>query len=608
MKKSIKLNPRMIGKAQYTLPITETYLHKLDICESQFEHSPIVLNAINNCNSHLCNTYPHGNAKLIQNISEYCGVNVDQIILTNGSDNALGAICTSYIVPDTSVLIPLPTYPHFLSFTKTLTNNINYVNINLEDCRSGVLKIDKITCGITDDTNLCYIVSPNLPLGYVVELDEIEAALQKYPSVMFVIDEAYVEFGGKTATKLLNYDNIIITRTFSKAFGLAGLRLGYLLSKKSNIDYIKSIINDKAVTNTAMNAANAAFEDLQYYKSIVDRIEAEKIRIRREFDTIIHKSAMIYDTSVTHGYFYLIFSKTPAKVCEIFAEHGIYIRDKSSDTPDAIRISLGREDQNSDVLDVIRKINFQYLLRSHKVIFDLDNTIRPTSKNSMPAYNCAKLINSCDSYICSNNSTYTPQVINSYLSKYGINISTDRIFTPLTMFVSLVLRENLRFAVLGSPDVVNYFSNVAGFVDFNIATQETVDVVFLPNAYFIDVHKVIKICKLKKPLYYVSLDSLVALVDDSDVEEISDVEIPGPMLVANLFKHIVPIVPICKSIAEFVPTELATGNSIMIGDSLKTDKFFAAHINAVFCHIGKTPNTPMKPLMISFENIEQIVL
>ncbi|SIP86164.1 Histidinol-phosphate aminotransferase [Pacmanvirus A23] len=570
----MKLNPLIAGRKQYVLPKAKSFRWKLDVIENQYPHHPDVIQAAKDAMCDL-NLYPYSSPvqdKLMGQIAKYVNCNPEQIILTNGSDSALNLICDCYVSPGVNIVIPQPTYPHMLQFVETRTRDINYVDIKLNDSTDVIT--EKISSSITENTNLCYLVSPNLPLGYVFCVEQIKSLLEQSPQTMFVVDLAYVEFGGCDYSELLTYKNLILVRTFSKMFGLAAIRLGYLYSHPQNIKYMSAIVNEKSVTMCAIATASAALGNLEYYNSVVEQIELSKVQIASTLDKICSVDSMIYGYNISGANFYLLLAKDTASVCKIFAEHGIYIRDKHGDVPNSIRVAVGRPEQNRDVLDIVKLINLNHILCTSKVVYDLDNTLRIGSKNTTVPYAGSKLLEHYNSFICTNNTSYTPDEISQYFAANGIKISSDRIYSPLTYAKQILSGV---YTVLGSQNVIDYFGN-------SHPLTEGTDVVYLANKHFLDETTIIKLCKYKKQLYYTIGGDKIDLDNYADTDESGDILIPDIGAIGHLMSKFMQTMPIGKPNPDILPL---SENLVIVGDS-DSDKGLAIAKNALFIKVDPT--------------------
>lgn len=533
---------RIADRKQYVLPHDEG-VHKLAIIENQYPPSPKVVEAVRGVGDfHL---YPHlsDNMELINRIASMNSVSGDEVILTNGSDNALLLVINAWCEAGSVINIPYPTYPHFVAFAETSPASVNMFRIGIETS----MRVADIVCEKCEP-GLCYLVSPNMPMGYVMEVEDIKRCLISRPDVLFIVDHAYVEYGGKLATELIrHHDNIIITRTFSKAFGLAGLRLGYLMSTKGNISYLMGVVNEKNVTPVACAAAMAALDDLEYYMGNVAETGREKVRIR---DTLKrYLGSKIYDFSMGGGNFYMIYARDPAWVCREFARRGVIVRDKSSEIKDAIRIMVGRPDQNDCVLDVIFEVNIGSMLRKSKLVFDLDNTLRYGSKNSVVVWAGAKLAE--HGIICTNNCTYTPDEIAEYFASYGISVAASNVYSPLTEFLRVVGDQS--YCVVGR--VSKWFPHSRSISDAKN--------VFIGCDYFLSSDDIISIVKNKPVVYYPYNTTYTTFDDYADSPESGQDMLPDVGSIINMLRPLVDTVMIGKP---NITLPVCGSDVIVIGD------------------------------------------
>ena len=564
---------KILNRKQYVLPHAETYLHKLDIIENQYPPSPGVINCIKSFNS--VSLYPHPTSEyyeLLDKISNYSNCTRDQIILTNGSDNALKLILDAWSSDQTQILIPVPTYPHFMMFAETSLSDVITIKTHAKESPDSIMKRVGDVLELNKTIGMVYLASPNMPMGYVIEPSSIRTHLENFPKVLFIVDQAYVEYDGILATELLLYENIIITRTFSKAFGLAGLRIGYLMASVDMIDYMKRIVNDKNVTNLAVAAALAAMNDLDYYQTLMLETSSEKNRLRKVFKSIITSESVIYDYEIAGGNFYTLWSKRPAYVVEQFKEYGVYIRDKSSEIPDGVRIMVGRPDQNNDVIHIIKKINLQQILKQTPVLFDLDNTLRYGSRNNS-AYEGIKVLNKYESHIATNNSSYTPEEIHDYLLQHGVNIPIDRIYSPLTAFKKLISAD-MNYCVLG---------HVSRWFPEGKPLSLDTEVVFYACDYFLTQDDYIILSKIGKKgaILYCSY-----MTDYTSIDDYPDTDYTGTELIPDMGSFV-------KIMNKFIKTQsigkpdllmLPHNFEVMVGDGM-SDQLLAKAMNAFYIKI-----------------------
>ena len=168
---------------------------------------------------------------------------------------------------------------------------------------------------------MVYMVNPNNPTGVQYSVKEIEQLLKSFPSILFFIDEAYAEFSGITAIPLVKkYSNIIVGRSFSKAFGLASFRLGYLVTDPRNLVHINKIRNGKSISALGQIAAIAALEDSVYVKEYVKEVRRARAFMCKEL------SKLGFQAQETPGNFILLRVPDTAAFCAGLAKKKAFVR------------------------------------------------------------------------------------------------------------------------------------------------------------------------------------------------------------------------------------------------------------------------------------------
>ncbi len=230
---------------------------KLNTNENPYPPSPKVAQAVAGEVEKL-RLYPEPTClKLRTVIGERFELAADNIIIGNGSDNILDLITRCY-VHDNSVGQTVPSY----SLYPVVAGMSGHGIIDIPFTRSMKLDIEAI---VAANASVFFLTSPNAPTGVAFSLLEIEAILQQIDGLL-VVDEAYVDFGGETAAVLLKkYENLIVVRTFSKSYSLAGMRIGFALASVGVIQMLNRVRDAYNVDRIAQVAAQAAFEDLESF-------------------------------------------------------------------------------------------------------------------------------------------------------------------------------------------------------------------------------------------------------------------------------------------------------------------------------------------------------
>ena len=288
--------------------------------------------------------YPDITAKLLKSkLSDYVSLPVDFIEVYNGSDDALKDIITVFVDRETHVLSYQPSYTQVNTFITT--NTENYMKVNIKN-PLGEHEYDFNYCKVA---NVVYLVNPNNPTGKLLAVEEIEKLLKTYPDTLFIVDEAYYEFAKQSSCHLvISHKNLIVTRTFSKAFGLASVRLGYCMGHPDTLSHLRKIRNGKAVNSLAQLCGVAALDDLDYLDSRIDEMnDAKKFFV----DNLPHE----YYAVDSQTNFVLLKTPDSKKLLNKMKDNKILIRDRSSfdNLENCVRITIGSKKQIIRVLDVI---------------------------------------------------------------------------------------------------------------------------------------------------------------------------------------------------------------------------------------------------------------
>ena len=288
--------------------------------------------------------YPDITATQLKNkLSEYVSLPVDFIEVYNGSDDALKDIITVFVDRETHVLSYQPSYTQVNTFITT--NTENYMKVNIKN-PLGEHEYDFDYCKVA---NVVYLVNPNNPTGKLLVVDEIEKLLKTYPDTLFIVDEAYYEFAKQSCSHLvISHKNLIVTRTFSKAFGLASVRLGYCMGHPDTLSHIRKIRNGKAVNTLGQLCGIAALNDLDYLQSRIDEMnDAKKF--------FIDNLPNYYNALDSDANFVLVKTPDSKKLLEKMKENKILIRDRSAfdNLENCVRITIGSKKQIIRVLDVM---------------------------------------------------------------------------------------------------------------------------------------------------------------------------------------------------------------------------------------------------------------
>lgn len=329
---------------------------KLDCNEAPYPPSPHVrarlLDFIENDRLHW---YPDTQSQDLKNkLCPYVGYPEEFIATFNGCDDALDTVCRTYLNKGDEIIIFSPVYDNIRLFAE-LTGARVIRHFSHTPFQANVEGLEQL---INNKTKIVYLANPGNPTGTTFTEEQIREVLN-HPELVVVVDEAYFEFWMRTSLPLIReYQNLIITRSFSKAFGLAGLRCGYLVTDPINMDNITKARNGKNVNVLAQVAAAAALEDLAYIQEQIERMHKTKEWFVNACRLI---GVKVVDTVVN---FVLIQVKNPEEVTEILSQHNILVRNRTSfsNMEGFIRISVGPRGQMERLLEVLSSLSIDYFI------------------------------------------------------------------------------------------------------------------------------------------------------------------------------------------------------------------------------------------------------
>lgn len=272
-----KLEPYVPGEQ----PRDQKYI-KLNTNESPFDPPKYVVPTIRDEARKLRLYSDPESTELTQAIADYYGLEADQVLVTNGSDEALNYAFMAFSDEEHPIVFPEITYGFYPVICNL--NQIPFETISLrEDFTIDVLEYQGL------NKNIC-IANPNAPTGIALSLEEIEQIVRTNPDNIVIIDEAYVDFGARSAVPLLyRYDNLIVTQTFSKSRSLAGGRLGFAMGPAELIADLKTLKNSCNPYNVNRMTAKAGILTLRentYFKNSCQAIQYNRRYTRRTLEDL----------------------------------------------------------------------------------------------------------------------------------------------------------------------------------------------------------------------------------------------------------------------------------------------------------------------------------
>jgi histidinol-phosphate aminotransferase len=255
---------------------------RLDLSECPYPPSPKVVKVISDSASTI-NRYPKMLGGLLPDaLTAYTGKSKEQIVIGNGSDDLIELIIKIFTHPNEQILIPIPSFPGYWYAAKNLDKEVIFVN---RDNEFG-LDIDSILQKITSKVKVIFIANPNNPTANLIPC-HILAKLIQQVNCLIVVDECYYEFSQETVADLIDMcPNLIILRSFSKGFGLAGLRLGYAITNAELASRLRNSTQLFGVNTLAQAAAITVLTDLEYYYAQIEQINKDRTNLRRGLEQL----------------------------------------------------------------------------------------------------------------------------------------------------------------------------------------------------------------------------------------------------------------------------------------------------------------------------------
>ncbi len=313
---------------------------KLASNENPYGVSPKVVEAIRTfCDHHSLSVYPDPEyEELRSGISEYTGWEYERIVVGAGEDGILETIFRLLVDEGDEIVIPTPTFPYYRNLVlASCGREIDYT-------RGEGFKIgEDITDLITSKTKLILISTPNNPTGNVEDEDVLRAIVEtaEEKKAIVYIDEAYVEFADGCFS--VESENVVVGRTFSKAFGLANLRIGYAKLPEWMIKPYRSVSTPFPVSTLAEKAAVAALNDLDWMREVVEKIKRERERLYSELSKILEVNPSKAN--------FLFFRSPSDDFVEEMMKFGVILREFKLPEGRYVRVSVGKREENDFFLE-----------------------------------------------------------------------------------------------------------------------------------------------------------------------------------------------------------------------------------------------------------------
>ncbi len=322
---------------------------RLDFNENTVGCSPRVVEFLRRSldAAHLA-VYPeYGEAKAA--VAEFFRVQPESFVFTNGTDEAIQVFLNTYVDDGDEVLLLRPAYAMYRFYAEVAgaaIREMDYLRPTLD------FPLNELLRAITPATRAVLIANPNNPTGTGVSLEAIERILKRARRAVVFIDEAYYEFSGVTALPLIEHcPNLFVSRTFSKVYGMAAMRLGCLFSHPANVAYLHKAQSPYSVNSLAVLAAQEAIRDTAYIHNYV----AEVLAARELLIVGLDQLGIRHFPSAAN--FVLLDAGSRAiEIRDALRARGILVRDRSYEIPGCVRVTVGTRQQTRRLIEALKEV------------------------------------------------------------------------------------------------------------------------------------------------------------------------------------------------------------------------------------------------------------
>lgn len=351
------LNPRRAVQTmkEYHPPLCGRQGLRLDFNENSSGCSPRVLARLQQLDAELLTKYPE-REPVERVVAEFLSLAPEQLLLTNGVDEAIHLVCETYIEPGDEAIIVVPTFSMYEIYVQAT----GATPVTIQSGADFAFPSDRVLAAINAKTKLIAIANPNNPTGAVVSRTDLLRIIEAAPDAAILLDEAYADFYGDSLIAEIGHSgNLFIARTFSKAYGLAGLRVGVLCATASQMKMVRRVASPYNVNAIALACLTEALADHEHLADYVAQVRRGRARLEAAFRN--------YGLSFWPSEANFVLARFGELRVPFVAEmrrRGILVRDRNSDPgcEGCVRITLGTDLQTDRLLREMDEI-FTTVLR-----------------------------------------------------------------------------------------------------------------------------------------------------------------------------------------------------------------------------------------------------
>ena len=345
--KTVKPRRAVLEMPEYHPPLAGREALRLDFNENTFSPSPRVMERLKLITAEGLTKYPE-REPVERIVAAHFGLQTEQVLLTNGVDEAIHLICCAFLEEGDEALIAPPTFFMYDVSISMMTRGL--VKVQADETLE--FPFERFLAAITERTKLIIVASPNNPTGATVSREHLLAIAKAAPQAVLMVDEAYFHFHGEsTMQDVTSVPNLIVARTFSKAYGLANLRIGMLVGSAELLKYVRKVSSPYNVNGVALDCLSVAIEDEAYLAWYV-----EQVRVGRErmMGGLAELGVPFFPSAAN-----FVLMKIGPKHRELVVamrRHGVLLRDRSTDPgcDGFVRITIGVEEHVTRGLEALK--------------------------------------------------------------------------------------------------------------------------------------------------------------------------------------------------------------------------------------------------------------
>src|SRR5579863_2926061 len=329
---------RILAMKEYHPPLGNRDALRLDFNENTLACSPKVLETLGLISAGSLTRYPE-REPVEALVAALLGVRPEQLALTNGVDEAIHVLFETFLGARDELLLPVPTYTMYEVYASATAARV--VAVQAE--RDLAFPLERLLAAITLRTKFIAIANPNSPSGSVASRAQIIEIAHSAPHAVVLVDEAYFHFHGETVIDLMgSVPNLFVARTFSKAYGLAGLRVGVLVGPIELMQWVRRVLSPYSVNSLALACLPPALNDTAYLDWYVGEVLAARVELEAALDAAgvrrwpSRANFVLVEIGVQHWEF-----------VRLMSAGGVLVRDRSSDPgcDGCVRITIGTQEQ-----------------------------------------------------------------------------------------------------------------------------------------------------------------------------------------------------------------------------------------------------------------------